>query len=158
MKPLASTSSLILVGLWGAVLPVNAQVNITREHNHLSRDGLYIDSAFTRAAAANVRLDSNFNGTISGNVYAQPLYIEGGPSGGARVIVVTESNNVYAVDAITGTVIWQRNVGAPVTSGLPCGNISPLGITGTPVVHLPSRSLFFDAMVNTRPRGISFFR
>jgi outer membrane protein assembly factor BamB len=90
----------------------------------------------------------NFNGTISGNVYAQPLYIEGGPSGRARVIVVTESNNVYALDAVTGTVIWQRNVGPPVTSGLPCGNISPLGITGTPVVHLPSRSLFFDAMID----------
>jgi hypothetical protein len=146
MKPLTSTTSLILAGLWGAVLPITAQVNVTQEHNHLSRDGLYINSAFTRSAAANVRRDLNFNGTISGNVYAQPLYIEGGPSGRARVIVVTESNNVYAIDAITGTVIWQRNVGPPVTSGLPCGNISPLGITGTPVVHLASRSLFFDAM------------
>jgi hypothetical protein len=148
MKPPPSISSLILAGLWGAVLPITAQVNVTQEHNHLSRDGLYIDSAFTRSAAVNVRRDLNFNGTISGNVYAQPLYIEGGPSGRARVIVVTESNNIYALDALTGTVIWQRNVGAPVTLGLPCGNISPLGVTGTPVVHLASRSLFFDAMIN----------
>jgi outer membrane protein assembly factor BamB len=148
MKLLTFIYSLILVGLWAAVLPITAQINVTQEHNHLSRDGLYIDSALTRSAAVNVRRDLNFNGTISGNVYAQPLYIEGGPSGRARVIVTTESNNVYALDAITGTVIWQRNVGAPVTSGLPCGNISPLGITGTPVVHLASRSLFFDAMVN----------
>ena len=143
-----SIYSLILVGLWAAVLPVTAQVNVTQEHNHLSREGLYIDSAFTRSFAANVRRDLNFKGTISGDVYAQPLYIEGGPSGRARVIVVTESNNVYALDAITGAVIWQRNVGGPVTSGLPCGNISPLGITGTPVVDVASRSLFFDAMVN----------
>src|SRR5512132_2624685 len=121
---------------------------LAQEHNHLSRDGLYIDLAFTRSAAANVKRDLNFNGTISGNVYAQPLYIEGGPSGRARVIVVTESNNVYALDGLTGTVIWQRHVGAPVTSGLPCGNIHPLGITGTPVVHLASRSLFFDAMID----------
>jgi PQQ enzyme repeat len=148
MKPLTPISSLILAGLWITVLPANAQVNVTQEHNHLSRDGLYVDSRFTRPAAANVRRDLNFNGTISGNVYAQPLYIEGGPSGRARVIVVTESNNIYALDRITGTVIWQRNVGAPVTSGLPCGNINPLGITGTPVVHLASRSLFFDAMIN----------
>src|SRR6266513_1187087 len=148
MKSLIRIFSLVIPGFCSAVLPVNAQVNVTQEHNHLSRDGLYIDSAFTRSAAANVRRDLNFNGTISGNVYAQPLYIEGGPSGRARVIVVTESNNIYALDAITGTVIWQRNVGAPVTSGLPCGNISPLGITGTTVVHLPSRSLFFDAMIN----------
>jgi hypothetical protein len=90
----------------------------------------------------------NFDRTISGNVYAQPLYIENGPAGAAMVIVVTESNNVYALDALTGTVIWQRHAGAPVTSGLPCGNISPLGITGTPVVDLASRSLFFDAMTD----------
>jgi outer membrane protein assembly factor BamB len=125
-----------------------AQVNVTQEHNHLSRDGLYIDSAFTRSAAANVTRDLNFNGTISGNVYAQPLYIEGGPDNRAKVIVATESNNVYALDAVTGTVIWQRNVGSPVTSGLPCGNISPLGITSTPVVSLASRAVFFDAMID----------
>jgi hypothetical protein len=34
---------------------------------------------------------------------------------------------------------------------MPCGNIDPLGITGTPVVDLPSRTLFFDAM--TTPDG-----
>jgi len=27
---------------------------------------------------------------------------------------VTESNNVYALNAANGTIIWQRNVGAPV--------------------------------------------
>ena len=119
MQLLIPIFSLVVASLWGLVSPMDAQVNVTQEHNHLSRDGLYIDSAFTQSAAANVRRDLNFNGTISGNVYAQPLYIEGGPSGRARVIVVTESNNIYALDAITGTVIWQRNVGAPVTSGLP---------------------------------------
>jgi hypothetical protein len=148
MKPLISISSLVVAGLWSAVLPTNAQVNVTQEHNNLSRDGLYVDSAFTPAAAANVTRDLNFDGTISGNVYAQPLYIENGPGGAPMVIVVTESNSVYALDAITGRVIWQRHVGAPVTSGLPCGNISPLGITGTPVVDLASRSLFFDAMID----------
>ncbi len=148
MKCLISISSLVVAGLWSAILPTNAQVNVTQEHNNLSRDGLYIDSAFTPAAAASVTRDLNFNGTISGNVYAQPLYIENGPGGAAMVIVVTESNNVYALDALTGTVIWQLTVGPPVSSGLPCGNISPLGITGTPVVDLKSRSLFFDAMID----------
>src|SRR5947209_15541755 len=133
--------------LWTAILPVNAQVNVTQQHNNLSRDGLYIDSAFTPANAANLTRDLNFNGTIAGNVYAQPLYIEGGPNG-AMIIAVTESNNVYALASVAGTVIWQRNVGPPVTSGLPCGNMNPLGITGTPVVDLASRSLFFDAMID----------
>src|SRR5215831_6763218 len=79
----------------------SAQVNVTQEHNNLSRNGLYIDSAFTPSAAANVARDLNFGGTITGNVYAQPLYIEGGPNGRRMVIAVTESNNVYALDALT---------------------------------------------------------
>ena len=64
------------------------------------------------------------------------------------IIAVTESNNVYALDATTGTAIWQVNVGPPVTSGLSCANINPVGITGTPVVDLASRSLFFDALID----------
>src|SRR6516225_8640359 len=125
----------------------SGQVNVTQHHNHDSRDGLYVDAAFTPANAAGLKRDTNFNGTIAGNVYAQPLYIEGGPGGRALIIAVTESDNVYALDAANGSVIWQRNVGAAVAlTSLPCGNINPLGITGTPVVDLPSRALFFDAM------------
>src|ERR1700746_2333808 len=126
----------------------HGQVNVTQEHNNPSRDGVYIDSAFTPSAAANLTRDLGFDGTISGNVYAQPLYIEGGPSG-PMIIAVTESNNVYALNATTGAVIWQRtDIGPPVTSGLPCGNINPAGITGTPVVDLASRSLFLDALID----------
>src|SRR6266496_2724205 len=147
MKPSISIFSLLIAAMWSAVLPANAQVNVTQEHNNVSRDGVYIDAAFTPANAANLTRDLNFNGTISGNVYAQPLYIEGGPNG-PMIIAVTESNNVYALNATTGTVIWQRNLGTPVSiSQLFCGNIDPIGITGTPVVDLASRSLFLDALI-----------
>ena len=148
MKSSISIFLLLVASFWGAVLPMNAQVNVTQEHNNLSRDGVYIDAGFTPSAAANLTRDLNFDGTISGNVYAQPLYIEGGLNG-PMIIAVTESNNVYALNATTGTVIWQRtDLGPPVTSGLPCGNINPLGITGTPAVDLASRSLFFEAMID----------
>jgi hypothetical protein len=148
MKRLISSSSLIVILLWTALLPANAQINVTQKNNNLSRDGLYIDAAFTPGNAANLTRDANFDGTIVGNVHAQPLYIEGGPNG-PMVIVVTASNNVYALHADTGTVIWSRtDIGPAVTSGLPCGNISPFGIIGTPVVDLASRSLFFSAMID----------
>jgi hypothetical protein len=129
------------------VFPARADVNVTEHHNHDSRDGLYVDPAFTFTAASGLKRDTNFDGTISGNVYAQPLYIEDGPGGRAMVIAVTESNNVYALDAASGKVIWQDHVGAPVAlANLPCGNINPLGITGTPIVDLASRTVFLDAM------------
>jgi hypothetical protein len=116
-------------------------------HNNPSRDGVYIDPGFTPGNAANLTRDLNFDGTIVGNVYAQPLYVESGPNG-PMVIAVTESNNVYALNAMTGTVIWQRNIGTPAPTGACPGNISPNGITGTPVVDLGSRSLFFDSVIN----------
>ena len=50
MKALFPICSLVVAVLW--VLPANAQVNVAQFHNHASRDGLYIDSAFTLSAAA----------------------------------------------------------------------------------------------------------
>jgi hypothetical protein len=165
MRFLFSIFSIVVVCLWGAILPANAmsafasrsiagaaQVNVTQFHNHESRDGLYVDAAFTLDAAANLTRDMNFDGTIEGNVYAQPLYIEDGPGGRATIIAVTESNNVYALDAVDGSVIWERNVGPPVSADdLVCTKFDPMGITGTPIVDLTSRALFFDAM--TTPDG-----
>lgn len=134
-----------------SILSADAATNVTQEHNNLSRDGVYIEPAFTPSAAANLTRDTGFSGVIVGNVLAQPLYIEGGPNG-PMVIAVTNSNNVYALNAITGAIIWQRNVGAAVSSSdLPCGTINPLGISDTPAVDLPTRALFFDAMVT--PNG-----
>jgi PQQ enzyme-like repeat protein len=158
MKFQISTYSLAVAGscvvALSPILPVNAQmrVNVTQYHNDAARTGLYIDTAFTPAAAANLRRDPNFDGTISGEVYAQPLYIEGGPTGRKMIIVVTESNNVYALDAMDGSIIWQLNVGAPVSADdLACTKIDPLGITGTPIVDRASRALFLNAM--TTPDG-----
>ena len=148
LKALFSTSSLVAAGLWSAILPTNAQVNVIQYHNHSSRDGLYIDSAFTPSAAANLARDLNFDGTIVGNVHAQPLYIDDGPGGRAMVIAATESNNVYALDAVDGSLIWERNVGPAVSAeDLICTDFDPMGITGTPIVDLASRALFLDAMI-----------
>ncbi|MFL6597884.1 MAG: hypothetical protein ACJ8KF_07985 [Chthoniobacterales bacterium] len=143
--------AILVFALCGFVARAYSQVNVTQKNNNLSRDGLYIDPAFTLVNAANLVRDLNFDGTIVGNVHAQPLYIEGGPNG-PMIIVVTASNNIYELNATTGTVIWQRtDIGPAVTSGLPCGNINPAGTIGTPVVDLASRSLFFDALIAGSP-------
>ncbi|HEX3420950.1 MAG TPA: hypothetical protein VHT01_06960, partial [Candidatus Udaeobacter sp.] len=143
----------VITVFWIAVLSgfeAYGQVNVTQEHNNASRGGVYIDSAFTASAAANLTRDLNFNGTISGAVYAQPLYIEGGPNG-PMIIAVTEQNNVYALDATTGLPIWSRTDLGPPVPTTPCGGFNPTGITGTPVVDLTSRRLFFDAVINGSP-------
>ena len=74
------------------------------------------------------RLTVSWRAHLDGAVYGQPLLV------GAMVIAATENDSVYALDQATGRVIWRRHVGTPVPlSDLPCGNIDPLGITGTPV-------------------------
>jgi outer membrane protein assembly factor BamB len=153
MKQSICILSFSLAALQGAAVSGTAQVNVTQHHNHDSRDGLYVDPAFTQSNAAQLTRDLGFDGTIAGNVYAQPLYVDDGPGGRPTIIAATESNRVYALDAIDGTVIWQQqNLGAPVSlNNLPCGNIDPMGITGTPVIDLASRAIFLDAM--TTPDG-----
>ena len=49
-------------------------------------------------------------------------------------------------------MLWKTNLGAPVTrNDLPCGNISPLGITGTPVYD-PATKLIFAVAETSGPK------
>jgi polyvinyl alcohol dehydrogenase (cytochrome) len=65
---------------------------------------------------------------LDGAVYGQPLLI------GSLVVVATENDSVYALDSASGNVAWHARLGTPAPlSSLPCGNVDPLGITGTPV-------------------------
>src|SRR5436189_5243823 len=113
MKHPFSIASSVIVCLWSTIAPANAQVDVTQFHNHDSRDGLYVDSAFILSGAANLTRDLNFDGTIVGNVYAQPLYLDDGPGGRPTIIAVTESNNAYALDGVDGSGTCVRNVAPP---------------------------------------------
>jgi outer membrane protein assembly factor BamB len=66
---------------------------------------------------------------LDAKVYAQPLIA------GNLVIAATEANSVYALARDSGAVVWRAALGQAVSGrSLPCGNIDPSGITGTPVV------------------------
>ncbi|TMD55019.1 MAG: hypothetical protein E6I85_04585 [Chloroflexi bacterium] len=78
-------------------------------------------------------------GALDGQVYAEPLVW------GGLVFAVTLNNTVYAFNQIDGAVIWQRNLGAPTTSGWTCGNVSPQGILGTPVIDPVAQVIYVAA-------------
>src|SRR6266498_4772271 len=79
---------------------------------------------------------------LDGAIYAQPLVL------GGRILVATENDSIYALDVGTGKVVWRTRLGEPVPrSLLPCGNIDPTGITGTPVVDSASGLLYAVAFV-----------
>lgn len=83
--------------------------------------------------------------SLSGAVYGEPLVYDG------IVYVATEGDTVYALAARTGKVIWHLQVGTSVstsvvdsapTLGSGCGDIDPLGITGTPVIDPTGGEIF----------------
>jgi outer membrane protein assembly factor BamB len=82
--------------------------------------------------------------TVDGDVYAEPLVV------GNTVVIATENNSVYALNAATGAELWPHvHLGTPVpNSDLPCGNIDPVGITSTPVIDTTAGIIYAVGMVH----------
>ncbi len=92
---------------------------------------------------------------IDDQVDAQPLLVPAEQIAGGThdvVYVVSENNTVYGIDASSGAILVQRNLGAPVPTPLGCGNNGPnVGITSTPVIDLAKGEMFLIAYINGTP-------
>jgi outer membrane protein assembly factor BamB len=74
---------------------------------------------------------------LDGAVYGSPVMVAG------EAIAATEGGSVYGLDAVTGAVRWRTHLADPLPgSALPCGNIDPIGITGSPAVDPGSGQVF----------------
>jgi len=82
-----------------------------------------------------------FSTPINGDVHAQPLVV------GNILLVATETNNIYGLNAQTGAVIWSRFLGTAYRSGdIGCADLAPnIGITATPVVDSATNVAYFFA-------------
>jgi hypothetical protein len=117
-------------------------------HGDNSRSGHYVVPSLSWEKARALEPDRAFNARVAGPVYAQPLYFRPSGASSGTLFVATEDDVVQAFDAESGKEVWRREVGRPVQrSSLPCGNISPLGITGTPVIDPETEAIYFDAAV-----------
>ncbi len=79
--------------------------------------------------------------SADGKVDAQPLYVSRLNVAGTLhnvVFVATEHDTVYAFDADTGAILWQRSLlgaGEALSDTHGCGQVIPeIGITSTPVI------------------------
>jgi hypothetical protein len=152
-KASAARGGLVGAAFWAgllirAVAALAAPADVLSYHADAARSGHYHADGLTWTAAAHLQPDSAFDGRVSGHIYAQPLFWRPPQGGPGLVIVATEDDVVAALDAASGQIVWQTRVGAPVpATALPCSNIDPLGITGTPVIDPARRAVFFDAVV-----------
>jgi hypothetical protein len=130
---------------------VTAVVNsVYQRNNHPSRDGHFVQPALTKTAAATLAIDTTFAGNYTGSTWASPLYLENGPAGKGVFIVVTNGNDVFALDETTGSIVWTRNIGTPPgRSGAGCGDIFPIGIISTPVIDPQTRTIYVAGAIGT---------
>ena len=125
-----------------------ANSSVLTYHGALDRAGRYVVPGLTYERARGLHLDPSFHAAYRGDVYAQPLFWRQPGSGKAMLIVATDQDEVFAIDAESGAQIWKRTLGEPVPrSALPCGNLSTLGVTGAPVIDPARATLYLDAMV-----------
>lgn len=103
----------------------------TTYHRDGTRAGYLADGSDPRSPSV------AWQAPLDGKVYASPLVV------GGRVVAATEHGSVYSLEGSTGRVRWRRHLADPVpAASLPCGNIDPVGVTGTPVYDPASRQLF----------------
>lgn len=148
MRPYAAS----LIGtilIFGTLQGAKAQPkDVLTYHGDQNRSGSFVVPGLTADKARSVRLDPTFDARVAGHLYAQPLYWHAPGSNDATLLVASEDDIVQAFDARTGKETWRRTVGRPIpASSLPCGNINPLGITGTPVIDPATQAIYFDAAI-----------
>ena len=146
----------------------SAAVDVITYHNDNARTGQNLKE--TTLTLSNV--NPNTFGlrkivTLNGKVDAQPLFLSGVAIAGQGthdvVYVVTEHDNVYALDSATGAVLWQVSTlsnGETTSDTHGCGQVSPeIGITSTPVIDRtrgPNGAIYVVAM--SKNSGGSYFQ
>jgi hypothetical protein len=137
------------MGLGIAIVFLAAQVPAFADWPTYHKDAARTGTDATAPALTSVNQQWAHTG-LDQHVYAEPLVY------GTMVLVATEGNTIYALDAATGNQLWSKNFGIAVPSNqLPCGNINPVGITGTPVIDTATGTMYLVAMVWDGATGAS---
>jgi hypothetical protein len=139
-------------------MSLHAQISVTTYHNDNARTGQNLqETTLTPANVNSTTFGKLFTVTVDGAVYTQPLYLFNVNVGGGThnvVYIATQHDSVYAIDADTGRIYWQKSLipsgGSTVSSStdLNCGDIATeVGITGTPVIDSITGTLYVVAKV-----------
>jgi hypothetical protein len=95
------------------------------------------EPTLTPAAVQGGQFGQIFKTAVNGQVYGQPLVI------GNTLVVATEKDWVYGLNATTGAVLWKTSLGTPyhITT---CSNLTPnIGVTSTGVYD-PSTNTVYE--------------
>ena len=106
-------------------------------HGNMARSGVS-----TTMPTATGPLQNTATLPLDGQVLASPLVV------GGLTIVATENDSVYAFDR-NYQQVWKQSLGSPSPAEeRQCGDIDPLGITGTPVYQKSTGLMYMVAELN----------
>jgi len=111
------------------------------DHDQSRTGNAFEENTLTTSNVGNLQFD--WSKTLDGSLTAQPLFVHNILiSGQTRDILVegTGGNSIYVLDASNGTVIWNRNFGAPTpnTWGIPDG----FGIEAPPFIDRTANRIY----------------
>ncbi|MCU1296400.1 MAG: outer rane biosis protein BamB [Acidobacteriaceae bacterium] len=143
-------SKLLLISLiWLANDSLAHSQDVLTYHNDNSRTGSYAQETILNPSNVNSTVFGKlFVSNVDGKVDAQPLYLFAVtiPGKGTHnvLVVATEHDSVYALDADTGAQIWKKTMlksGETSSDNRGCNQVTPqIGITSTPVIVRPAGS------------------
>lgn len=114
----------------------------TMSQNNLRNGWDPNEPALTPAAVQSGSFGQIFSTSVNGQVYAQPLVV------GNTLIVTTENDWVYGLNASTGAILWSTSLGTAyhITS---CNDLTPnIGTTSTPVYDPTTGTVYVLALVH----------
>jgi hypothetical protein len=141
--------------------------DVVTYHNDNARTGQNLNETILTPASVHSSTFGN-RGVfpLDGKVDAQPLYVSAlsMPGLGTHSVLyaVTEHDSVYALDAVTGSVLWRTSTlgaGETTSDTRGCSQVTPeIGITSTPVIDRsrgPNGTIYVVAMSKT---GSTYFQ
>lgn len=146
---------------------------VTTWHNDNARSGLNTqETTLTPANVNTTTFGKLFSCMVDAEVYAQPLYVPNlvisGKGAHNVIFVATEKDSVYAFDADANAnpcvPLWQVSLlgsgetALDTNSGDGCTDaVSPdIGITGTPVIDLATKTLY--VVTTSKTSGSAYFQ
>jgi outer membrane protein assembly factor BamB len=100
------------------------------------------EPTLTPAALQNGSFGQIFKTAVNGQVYGQPLVV------GSTLIVATENDWVYGLNATSGAVLWKTSLGTPyhITN---CTDLTPnVGVTSTGVYDPSTNTVYEMGLVH----------
>jgi len=162
---IALAYKLVLLALPGNNLLFAQVTNVVTYHNDNARTGQNLRETILTPGNVNAtQFGKLYSVNVDGYVNAQPLVLTNVtiPGQGTHdvVYVATQNDSLYAIDAQTGSVLWQVsfvNPSAGVTTISTadlgsCSDVGPqIGITSTPVIDAANGTIFVVA--STKENG-----